>query len=72
MVVKTDGAVINCHTLDPIGNVRQQSVRDIWRGEVATQRRAETVKCTIGCSENCTIKRSVWQNVQGAMRLLRS
>jgi MoaA/NifB/PqqE/SkfB family radical SAM enzyme len=72
MVVKTDGTIINCHTLDPIGDVRQQSVRDIWRGEVAARRRAETVKCTIGCSENCTIKRSVWQNVQGAMFLLRT
>jgi MoaA/NifB/PqqE/SkfB family radical SAM enzyme len=69
--IKTDGTVVNCHTLDPIGNVRDQSIRDIWHGEVGRQRRAETVKCTIGCSENCTIKRTVRQNVQGAMQLLR-
>lgn len=72
MAVKTDGTVINCHTLDPIGSVKNQSIRDIWHGEVARQRRAETVKCTIGCSENCTIKRSVWQNAKGAVRLLRT
>ncbi|HEX5130727.1 MAG TPA: radical SAM protein [Usitatibacter sp.] len=69
--IKTDGTVVNCHTLDPIGNVRNQSIRDIWHGEVGRQRRAETVKCTIGCSENCTIKRTVRQNFQGAMRLLK-
>lgn len=71
MHIKTDGTVVNCHTLDPIGNVRNQSVREIWHGEVGRQRRAETVKCTIGCSENCTIKRTVRQNFQGAMQLLR-
>ena len=69
--IKTDGTVVNCHTLDPIGNVRHQSIRDIWYGEVGRQRRAETVKCTIGCSENCTIKRTVRQNFEGAMKLLR-
>jgi hypothetical protein len=72
VVIKTDGTVVNCHTLDPIGDLKHQSVRDIWYGEVGKQRRAETVKCTIACSENCNIKRSVWQNVQGAMRLLRN
>lgn len=72
MVLKTDGTVVNCHTLDPIGNVKQQSVRDIWYGEVGKRRRAETVKCTIACSENCNIKRTVWQNVQGAVRLLKN
>lgn len=71
MHIKTDGTVVNCHTLDPIGNVRTQSIRDIWYGEVGRQRRAETVKCTIGCSENCTIKRTVRQNFQGAMQLLK-
>ncbi|MEP7260803.1 MAG: radical SAM protein [Usitatibacter sp.] len=71
MHIKTDGTVVNCHTLDPIGNVRNQSVRDIWHGEVGRQRRAETVKCTIGCSENCTIKRTVRQSFQGAMQLLK-
>lgn len=72
MVIKTDGTVVNCHTLDPIGNVKNQSVRDIWYGEIGRLRRAETVKCTIACSENCNIKRSLWQNVQGAARLLKS
>ena len=71
MHIKTDGTAINCHTLEPIGNVRNQSIRDIWYGEVGRQRRAETVKCTIGCSENCTIKRTVRQSFQGAMQLLK-
>jgi MoaA/NifB/PqqE/SkfB family radical SAM enzyme len=71
MHIKTDGTVVNCHTLDPIGDVKKQSIRDIWYGEVARQRRAETVKCTIGCSENCTIKRTVRQSFQGAMQLLK-
>jgi MoaA/NifB/PqqE/SkfB family radical SAM enzyme len=72
MHIKTDGTVVNCHTLEPIGNVTTQSIRDIWHGEVGRQRRAETVKCTIGCTENCTIKRTVRQSFQGAMRLLRT
>ena len=71
MHIKTDGTVVNCHTLDPIGNVRNQSVRDIWHGEVGRQRRAQTVKCTIGCTENCTVKRTVRQSFQGAMQLLK-
>jgi MoaA/NifB/PqqE/SkfB family radical SAM enzyme len=71
MHIKTDGTVVNCQTLEPIGNVRNQSIRDIWYGELARQRRAETVKCTIGCSENCTIKRTARQNFEGAMRLLK-
>jgi MoaA/NifB/PqqE/SkfB family radical SAM enzyme len=69
--IKTDGTVVNCHTLDPIGNVKERSIRDIWHGEVGRQRRAETVKCTIGCSENCTIKRTLGQNFRGAMQLLK-
>jgi MoaA/NifB/PqqE/SkfB family radical SAM enzyme len=71
MHIKTDGTAVNCHTLEPIGNVRHQSIRDIWYGEVGRQRRAETVKCTIGCTENCTIKRTVRQSFQGAMQLLK-
>ncbi len=71
-VIKTDGTIVNCHTLDPIGNVQKQSVRDIWYGPTGKERRAETVKCTIACSENCNIKRTVKQNVEGALRLLRN
>jgi len=70
LVINSDGRLRNCHTLAPIGNVRDGSIRDIWYGEVAKQRRDETVKCTIACSENCTIKRSIPQQVAGAIRLL--
>jgi radical SAM protein with 4Fe4S-binding SPASM domain len=70
LVIKTEGKLHNCHTLDAIGNVRDGSIRDIWYSELARQRRAETVDCTIACSENCTIKRSIPQQVAGAVKLL--
>ena len=54
----------------PIGNVRDGSMRDIWYGTTAKERRAKSTKCTIACSENCTIKRSIPQQVAGAVRLL--
>lgn len=70
LMIKPDGKLHNCHTLDAIGDVRHGSIRDIWYGETAKRRRAETVECTIGCSENCTIKRSIPQMVTGAIQLL--
>lgn len=70
LVIKTDGQLHNCHTLAPIGNVREGSMRDIWYGTTAKERREESVSCTIACSENCTIKRSIPQQVAGAIKLL--
>jgi radical SAM protein with 4Fe4S-binding SPASM domain len=69
-VIKTDGTIVNCHTLDPIGNVKTQAVEDLWYSPLAKERRAETVKCTIACSENCNVKRTVRQNIEGAKKLL--
>lgn len=72
LVIKTDGTLANCHTLEPIGNVHQGSIRDIWYSAVGKQRRAESTSCTLACSENCTVKRPINQKLRGALKLLRA
>lgn len=70
LVIKTDGKLHNCHTFDAIGHVHDGSIRDIWYGKSAKERRAESTKCTLACAENCAIKRSIPQQIAGAIRLL--
>lgn len=49
--IKEGGDVFICSLFKPIGNLAQNSLRDIWRSKMAAQRRDEMKKCnTISCS----------------------
>jgi MoaA/NifB/PqqE/SkfB family radical SAM enzyme len=47
--LQPDGAVELCYKMPAIGNLRTQSVREIWRGPEARARRRETVHCSKLC-----------------------
>ncbi len=59
-----EGDVYLCeHAFDPIGNVTERSIRDIWTGETAEQTRRRIVECKRPCLQTCIVKRSLWENM---------
>lgn len=46
-VIKPGGDVIACGCSPPIGNVRQQSAKQIWRGESARSARVKSLSCSL-------------------------
>lgn len=68
--IRPDGNVEVCWFFPPIGNVRTQSAREIWRGEVARQRRAETVACEKLCLFTCLSQKTVRDKVKMGLTLL--
>lgn len=51
--IAPNGDVTTCWFYDPIGNMVQQSARDIWTGAVGRRRRQETVACKKACAYSC-------------------
>ncbi len=53
--VSPDGSVNLCPYLKPIGNIRQNDIRDIWFSPEALERREEIVRCKKNCHHivNC-------------------
>jgi MoaA/NifB/PqqE/SkfB family radical SAM enzyme len=68
--IRPNGNVEVCWNFPPIGNVRTGSARDIWYGEVAAQRRAETVACEKLCLFTCLSQKSVADKVKMGLTLL--
>jgi len=68
--IRPDGNVEVCWFYPPIGNVRKQSARDIWYGEVAAERRAETVACDKLCLFTCLSQKTVRDKVKMGLTLL--
>jgi MoaA/NifB/PqqE/SkfB family radical SAM enzyme len=69
--IRCDGSVEVCWFYPPIGNVKTQSARDIWYGEVATKRRQETVACESLCLFTCLSQKSVRDKVKMGLTLLK-
>jgi radical SAM protein with 4Fe4S-binding SPASM domain len=68
--IRPDGNVEVCWFYPPIGNVRKQSAKEIWYGEVAGERRAETVACDKLCLFTCLSQKTVRDKVKMGMTLL--
>ncbi len=66
--IRPNGDVETCWFFPPLGNVRDASARQIWRGPVAERIRAETIACdrfgSVDCANSCLTHRSLRQELQ--------
>ncbi|MBI1375464.1 MAG: radical SAM protein [Phycisphaera sp.] len=67
--IRTNGDVSVCWHFPPIGNVKAQSARDIWYGEVGRQRRKETSECEKLCLFTCLSQKTLVDKARMAVRL---
>jgi MoaA/NifB/PqqE/SkfB family radical SAM enzyme len=68
--IRSDGRLEMCWFFKPVGNVRTQSAREIWYGEEARRRRAETVACDKLCLFTCLAQRTLADKLKIGMTLL--
>lgn len=70
--IKPQGEVEVCWFFPPIGNIREQSAKDIWYGEKAATIRRQTVECDRLCLFTCLSQKTLKDKVKMGMTLLRS
>lgn len=61
LYVNADGAVLMCDgnldfLAESAGNVREQSLREIWTGEQARRMRRKVLACRRGCLQDCYLR----------------
>jgi len=73
--ISSHGNVEMCWFYPPIGNIKNQSVYDIWYGDRAKQTRFQTIKCTkygsIDCANSCLNFRTFSQEIKRVLLFLR-
>jgi MoaA/NifB/PqqE/SkfB family radical SAM enzyme len=69
--IRTDGQVEVCVHYPPIGNIREQSARDIWYGPKAQEIRRQTVACDRLCLITCLSQKTLKDKIDMGMRLLK-
>jgi MoaA/NifB/PqqE/SkfB family radical SAM enzyme len=75
LAIKANGDVRTCWDFAAIGNVRHASPRDIWYGAAARGNRAQTVACPkvgAACANSCNDPRSLRQDIERGLLMLRS
>jgi MoaA/NifB/PqqE/SkfB family radical SAM enzyme len=70
-----NGDVNLCWLHPVIGNVKTQTAREIWYGELAKKNRIQTVKCkkfgSVDCANSCMTKRSLKQEIKRGLLLFK-
>jgi len=51
--ISPNGIVRSCGEFRALGDLKTQSAREIWEGDVASEVRRQTVACTKGCTNVC-------------------
>jgi MoaA/NifB/PqqE/SkfB family radical SAM enzyme len=69
--IRTDGKVQVCVHYPPIGNIREQSAREIWYGPKAQEIRQKTVACDRLCLITCHSQKTLMDKIQMGAKLLR-
>jgi MoaA/NifB/PqqE/SkfB family radical SAM enzyme len=69
--IRTDGRVEVCVHFPPIGNIREQSARDIWYGAKAQEIRKQTVSCDRLCLITCLSQKTLKDKVSMGLKLLK-
>jgi MoaA/NifB/PqqE/SkfB family radical SAM enzyme len=69
--IRTDGEVQVCVHYPSIGNVREQSAREIWYGLKAQEIRRQTVACDRLCLITCLSQKTLKDKVGMGMQLLK-
>jgi len=69
--IRTDGRVEVCVHYPPIGNIREQSAREIWYGPKAQEIRRQTVACDRLCLITCLSQKTLKDKVNMGTRLFK-
>ncbi len=70
--IRTNGDVELCFFYPVVGNIREQSARDIWYGEKARGVRGETIGCDKLCLFTCLSQKTLTDKVKMGVKLLRA
>jgi MoaA/NifB/PqqE/SkfB family radical SAM enzyme len=69
--IRVDGNVETCIWYPPIGNIKEQTAKEIWYGPRAKEIRSETVGCEKLCLISCLSQKTMGSKVKMAVKLLR-
>lgn len=70
--IQPNGDVQFCHDWPAIGNLRNQSAREIWTGEHAEGLRRKSLSCEKQCLVNCSTQRTLLEKASMALHLLKA
>ena len=62
--IGSNGDVVTCFYMDPVGNLQTQTPIEIWEGAVAKKRREEIRTCNRDCLLTCMATRSLADKAQ--------
>lgn len=68
--IETDGNVKLCNDFPVIGNVKNESARNIWYGEKAQKVRQDTLACGKLCLITCVSQKTILDKVKMGLKLL--
>jgi MoaA/NifB/PqqE/SkfB family radical SAM enzyme len=68
--IRTNGDVEVCFFYPPIGNIKENSARDIWYGPRAEEIRRQTVECDKLCLYTCLSQKTLTDKVRMGVTLL--
>jgi len=69
--IRTNGDIEVCYFYPPIGNIKEQSARDIWYGPKAREIRRRTVDCDRLCLYTCLSQKTLGDKIKMGLVLLR-
>lgn len=69
--IRPDGTVALCSFYPTVGNLREQSARDIWYGPKAQEIRRQTVACDRLCLITCLSQKTLADKLKMGARLLK-
>jgi MoaA/NifB/PqqE/SkfB family radical SAM enzyme len=70
MFIYPNGNVFFCDFLEkPIGNIHEQSLKDIYYGAMANQQRHQMVWCNIDCQQTCKRPTPLWVKARTFLRM---
>jgi MoaA/NifB/PqqE/SkfB family radical SAM enzyme len=70
--IRTSGDVEVCFFYPPIGNIKEQSAREIWYGPKAQEIRKQTVACDRLCLYTCLSQKTLTDKVKMGLVLLQN
>ena len=68
--IRTNGDIEVCFFYPAIGNIKEQSARDIWYGPKAQEIRKQTVECDRLCLYTCLSQKTLVDKVKMGVTLL--
>ena len=70
MCVFADGGVHSCDFLkQPIGNLHEHTLSEIYRGKIAAEQRRRMVYCDLDCQQTCKRPVPLWVKAKAFLRM---